>query len=79
MRSWTEESMRSPSCNELPGQHGILLRRLLTYPLYDDHRESAPNGHGGLDVGFWKELDAVSCQKASDALLIAISFFLKTD
>ncbi|PIC42257.1 hypothetical protein B9Z55_009390 [Caenorhabditis nigoni] len=31
------------------------------------------------DVGCWTELDAAHCQEASVALLIAISFFWKTD
>ncbi|CAO4365172.1 unnamed protein product [Caenorhabditis nigoni] len=51
-----------------------ILRRLLVYTakLDDDHRDRQRMGKE--DVGYWKGSDA-HCQEASDALLIAISFF----
>ncbi|PIC26451.1 hypothetical protein B9Z55_019023 [Caenorhabditis nigoni] len=65
--------MRSPICDELPGQLGWQgirsnQRRLLGFStrLWDSRR-----------IGRRTTLDAVNCQEASDALLIAISFFFK--
>ncbi|CAO4366342.1 unnamed protein product [Caenorhabditis nigoni] len=75
MRSWTEESMRSPSCNELPGQHGILLRRLLTSPLDEDHRD--PHQMGIED---WMSDDGCCQLPRSFGCAAHCNFiFLKTD
>ncbi|PIC34004.1 hypothetical protein B9Z55_013783 [Caenorhabditis nigoni] len=70
--------MRSPICNELPGQLGYQwinttkTTGLSTVNLDDDHLYWQKMGKEA--VRCWKELDAAHCQESSDAQLIAISF-----